>query len=135
MVAAEVRALAQHCSTAAKGIEVLISRSSGHIGGGVRLVSEVSAALDAMSGAIGDVAGLSERINAGAQDQAASARDISLTLAEIDRSTQSNTAMNEEVVTVIGSLAETARKMANLVQAFVLSRSAGSRPFRFSHAS
>lgn len=135
VVAAEVRALAQHCSTAAKGIEVLISRSSSHIEGGVRLVNEVSAALVAMSGAIGDVAGLSERINAGAQDQAASARDISLTLAEIDRSTQSNTAMNEEVVTVIGSLAETARKMANLVQAFELSRSAGARPFRFSHAS
>lgn len=122
VVASEVRALAQHCSTAAKGIEVLISRSSAQVEGGVRLVGEVSTALAAMSGAIGDVAGLSARINAGAQDQAASAREISSTLAEIDRTTQSNAAMNEEVVTVIVSLAETARKMASLVQAFELAK-------------
>ncbi len=122
VVASEVRELAQHCSTAARTIETLISRSSEHVDRGVRLVGEVNAALTAMSGAIERVGDLSERINAGAQDQAKNARDISSTLAKVDQTTQRNAAMNEEVVAVTASLAETARKMATLVQAFELSQ-------------
>lgn len=121
VVASEVRALAQRCADSANEIEVLISKSSEQVSSGVKLVGDVSDALETMSASILSVADLTNKISEGAQEQSSSAEEISTTLGAIDRDTQQNAAMNEEVVAVAASVAQTAKYMATLVQAFHLS--------------
>ncbi|MEM9709698.1 MAG: methyl-accepting chemotaxis protein [Pseudomonadota bacterium] len=128
VVASEVRALALRCSDAAKEIEGLISQSTDRVSSGVRLVGEVSEALATMSTSINGIADLTTNISSGAESQSASAQEISVTLSEIDRATQQNAAMNEEVVAVAASLSETASDLMGHVGAFRTNSTDGIAP-------
>lgn len=124
VVASEVRGLASRASTAAQEIETLIQQSTEQVSSGVKLVNDVSEALAEMSASITSVSELTDTITKGAKEQSTSAHEISTTLLEIDRSTQQNAAMNEEVVAVCATLSDMAKRMAGLVEAFEYSSKA-----------
>ncbi len=121
VVASEVRALAQRCSDAAQEIDGMINESAKHVADGVTLVGEVSEALDQMSESIVQISSLTQDISTGAGEQSVGAQEISRSLHGIDKATQQNAAMNEEVAAVAASLSATADRMVDLVKRFSVS--------------
>ena len=122
VVASEVRELAQRCSVAAQEIDAMISQSSQHVADGVTLVNEVSTALSEMSQSISLIVDITKDITVGAGEQSSGAQEISKNLTDIDRATQENAAMNEEVVAVATSVSETADDMSNIVNRFEVAK-------------
>jgi len=123
VVASEVRALAQRCAEAAREIETLISSSRTQVSSGVEQVTSLSEALSAMSEGITQINDLADNISSGSNEQSSGAEEISRSLQEIEQSTQNNAAMNEEVVAVAASLAQSANEMSKLVSRFNISSS------------
>ncbi|MEO9827483.1 MAG: methyl-accepting chemotaxis protein [Paracoccaceae bacterium] len=127
VVASEVRELAQRCSDAAQEIDAMISLSAQHVADGVLLVNEVSTALVEMSGSITQIVDLTQDISVGAGQQSIGAQEISKNLTDIDRATQENAAMNEEIVAVAASVSDTAEHMLSIVNRFNYTQASGSR--------
>lgn len=118
VVASEVRALAQRSADAAKEIKTLIAASTLEVEKGVRLVGATG---DSLSGMIGDV----ERISALVSTIAASAKEQSNALAEVnsainqmDQVTQQNAAMVEQSTAASHSLSQEAGQLSHLVEKF-----------------
>jgi methyl-accepting chemotaxis protein len=96
VVAAEVRALAQRSSEAAREIGTLITASSGHVTRGVGLVRRAGEALDTIFKSISGIADPVAAIATSAEDQATSLQDINAAMQQLDQVTQQNAAMFEE---------------------------------------
>ena len=73
-----------------------------------------------MSRFIAEIAEFTGSITKSAKDQSVGADEISSSLLSIDRATQQNAAMNEEVLAVVNILTEMAGKMMNVVKGFTL---------------
>ncbi len=123
VVAAEVRALAQRSTAAAKEVATLISRSTNEVKVGSDLVTATGQALDRIVGQVslidGGIADLAKR----ALDQASMIKQVNTAISEVDQTTQQNAAIAEETTAACRSMAEESRQLATLVGQFELAGS------------
>ncbi|MCO8146807.1 methyl-accepting chemotaxis protein [Rhodovulum tesquicola] len=120
VVASEVRALAQRSSEAAKEIKALIDTSSEQVTTGVALVDNTGDALSAIVARVGNIAELIGEIATGASEQSVGLGEVNTGVAELDRVTQQNAAMVEEVTAVSITLKQEADALQSHVARFRL---------------
>ncbi|MBL3562996.1 methyl-accepting chemotaxis protein [Rhodovulum sulfidophilum] len=120
VVASEVRALAQRSSEAAKEIKTLISKSSEQVESGVALVNRAGDALTDIVDRVGNIAELISGIASGAQGQSAGLGEINVGMSELDKVTQQNAAMVEEVTAAATTLKQEAQSLQTQVARFQL---------------
>lgn len=119
VVASEVRALAQRSADAAREIKDLIANSSREVGEGVRLVREAGSTLRAITDQMDEINAMMEVVQAGASEQDLALRSIDQTSKQIERITQSNSAVAEQVDSAsrasVGSIAEVVQQLGRFV--------------------
>jgi methyl-accepting chemotaxis protein len=118
VVAAEVRSLAQRSSQAAKDIKALITSSAGEVEDGVELVNTAGTALTEIVAAIAAVADTVSGIASASAEQADGLAQINKALAQMDETTQQNSALVEENAATAQMLDRQARAMDERVGFF-----------------
>ena len=118
VVAAEVRALAQRSSEAAKDINLLITGSAAQVADGVALVQETGGVLGRIMGRVGDINDVIGEIAASAELQAQNIQQVNSAVSEMDRVTQQNAAMVEQTTAATRDLANEAGQLSALVKTF-----------------
>ncbi|MCJ9744385.1 methyl-accepting chemotaxis protein [Neorhizobium sp. SHOUNA12A] len=118
VVAQEVRELAQRSAAAAKEIKDQISRSSGQVQNGVRLVGEAGEALKRISNQVKAASDIVGKIAHSASEQDTTLRSISSSLNQLDAATQHNAAMAEETTASAEALAADTDELLNLISSF-----------------
>ncbi|MCW3780113.1 methyl-accepting chemotaxis protein [Defluviimonas sp. CAU 1641] len=93
VVAAEVRALAQRSSEAAREIDKLISASSAQVKRGVGLVAETGRALKDIVASVSSISARVSEIAVSSQEQSAGLAEINVAVNQIDQVTQQNAAL------------------------------------------
>lgn len=121
VVAQEVRELAQRSAAAAKEIKDQISRSSGQVEHGVRLVGEAGEALKRISDQIKAANDIVGKIAHSASEQDTTLRSISSSLNQLDAATQHNAAMAEETTASAEALAVDTEELLSLIRNFRVS--------------
>nr|CAD6614107.1 chemotaxis protein [Rhizobium sp. Khangiran2] len=118
VVAQEVRELAQRSAAAAKEIKDQISRSSGEVQNGVRLVGEAGEALKRISDQVKAASDVVSKIAHSAAEQDTTLRSISSSLNQLDAATQHNAAMAEETTASAEALAVDTEELLALIRTF-----------------
>ena len=118
VVAQEVRELAQRSAAAAKEIKDQISRSSGEVQNGVRLVGEAGDALKRISEQVMAASDVVSKIAHSAAEQDTTLRSISSSLNQLDAATQHNAAMAEETTASAEALAVDTEELLTLIRTF-----------------
>jgi methyl-accepting chemotaxis protein len=118
VVAQEVRELAQRSAKAAKEIKTLINTSSLQVSGGVELVGRTGASLKDILIQVGSIHENVGAIVEASREQAASLREISQAVNQMDHATQKNAAMVEETTAASHSLANEAESLRGLLAQF-----------------
>jgi methyl-accepting chemotaxis protein len=118
VVAQEVRELAQRSAKAAKEIKGLISASSMHVETGVGLVSESGASLEGIVQQVVTISATVGEIAISARDQALSLREVAAAGDQMDRVTQQNAAMVEQMTAAAQGLRDETEHLARLIQGF-----------------
>ena len=121
VVAQEVRELAQRSAAAAKEIKDQISRSSGQVENGVRLVGEAGEALKRISDQVKAASDIVTKIAHSASEQDTTLRSISASLNQLDSATQHNAAMAEETTASAEALATDTEELLTLIRGFRIS--------------
>ncbi|CAN7621542.1 methyl-accepting chemotaxis protein [Pararhizobium sp. LjRoot238] len=134
VVAQEVRELAQRSAGAAKDIKALISRSSGEVQSGVKLVTATGEALTLIQGHVVKINEHVHSIATAAKEQSTGLSEVSTAVNEMDQVTQQNAAMVEESTAATNRLAEEASSLARLITRFRLD-GAASAPRAIGHGS
>ncbi|NDC58146.1 MAG: chemotaxis protein, partial [Alphaproteobacteria bacterium] len=98
--------LAQRSADAAKEIKTLISSSSEQVGAGVSLVNETGRALQDIVANVASIDALVVEIAHSVESQSASLAQVNTALNDMDRTTQQNAAMVEEVTAAARSLCD-----------------------------
>ncbi|KAF2990177.1 methyl-accepting chemotaxis protein [Methylocystis sp. MJC1] len=122
VVASEVRALAQRSAEAAKEIKTLISASSTEVAEGVELVGLAGTALQKIGAHVFNLERAVSDIAASAREQAASLTDVNSVVSQIDRNTQKNAQMAEEMTVASRALQEETSNLALTVRDFRLTQ-------------
>lgn len=116
VVASEVRALAQRSASAASEIKQLIRNSSLQVESGVGLVRSAGECLKLITDKVGEIDRLMEDVTASASDQARALTSIDNSAKSMERITQANAALSEEVTAatreVIRATDEVSRQLA-----------------------
>jgi len=120
VVAQEVRELAQRSAGAAKNIKALISRSSGEVQSGVKLVTATGEALGLIQGHVVKINEHVHSIATAAKEQSTGLSEVSTAVNQMDQVTQQNAAMVEESTAATSRLAEEASSLARLIARFKL---------------
>jgi len=120
VVAQEVRELAQRSAGAAKDIKALISRSSGEVQSGVKLVTATGEALTLIQGHVVKINEHVHSIATAAREQSTGLSEVSTAVNHMDQTTQQNAAMVEESTAATNRLAEEASNLARLIARFKL---------------
>ncbi|HDC4405453.1 TPA: chemoreceptor protein [Enterobacter cloacae] len=97
VVAEEVRNLAHRSAEAAKNIKTLIEVTSNNVTQGVTVVSEAEKNMREIVAGSGNVSRLMDEISSSTSEQDKGISQITLALSELERVTQSNVAMAEEL--------------------------------------
>ncbi|MFB0856182.1 methyl-accepting chemotaxis protein [Enterobacter cloacae] len=97
VVAEEVRNLAHRSAEAAKNIKTLIEVTSNNVTQGVTVVSEAEKNMHEIVAGSGNVSRLMDEISSSTSEQEKGISQITLALSELERVTQSNVAMAEEL--------------------------------------
>ncbi|MBK4590088.1 methyl-accepting chemotaxis protein [Enterobacter hormaechei] len=97
VVAGEVRSLAHRSAEAAKNIKSLIEVNSHNVTQGVNVVSEAEKNMHDIVTGSGNVSRLMDEISASTSEQEKGISQITLALSELERVTQSNVSMVEEL--------------------------------------
>ncbi|HID3219740.1 TPA: methyl-accepting chemotaxis protein [Enterobacter cloacae] len=97
VVAEEVRNLAHRSAEAAKNIKTLIDVTSNNVTHGVTVVSEAEKNMREIVAGSGNVSRLMDEISSSTSEQEKGISQITLALSELERVTQSNVAMAEEL--------------------------------------
>lgn len=125
VVANEVRALAQRSADAAKDIKALITASTEQVEGGVALVGETGALLQKIVARVGEINTLVADIARSTESQSVNLQQVNSAVGEMDRMTQQNAAMVEQSTAAARSLAEESRELSSLVGQFRISEARG----------
>jgi methyl-accepting chemotaxis protein len=124
VVAAEVRNLAKRCAESAREIKTLTTTSSGQVVDGAKLVDEVAEAIGDINSRVAEVDGLMNGIVAASVEQSSGIEQVGQTIAQMERVTQQNAAMVEEVLAATEALSRQTSRLAGVVGAFRLTGSA-----------
>lgn len=120
VVAAEVRNLAQRCTTAAKEIKVLITTSVAQVDQGSKLVAHAGATINDVVTAMGKVANIVGEISTASQEQSLGVAQIGEAVSQMDQTTQQNAALVEESAAAAQSLKYQAQQLVEAVAVFKL---------------
>ncbi len=123
VVASEVRALAQRSAQAAKEIKGLISTSTGQVDQGVRLVTRTGEALERIVAQVVEINTVIADIAASAQEQSTGLEQVNTAVNEMDRVTQKNAAMVEEMTAAPHGLAGESEELGQLVARYQIGQS------------
>lgn len=118
VVAAEVRALAQRTSEAVGDITSLISESSENVDRGASSVEKASKALENIAKGVIDISDRMGSIAGAVEEQATGVDGISHAVSELDRATQHNAAMCEEVTAACASLTDESQTLKSSIGRF-----------------
>ncbi|NEX45722.1 methyl-accepting chemotaxis protein [Pseudotabrizicola algicola] len=122
VVAAEVRALAQRSSDAAKEIKQLISHSELEVSTGAELVGQSGRAVEAIVSDVAAISGIMQEIARAAQDQSSSLAEINAGVAVLDKVTQQNAVMVEQSTAASTLLKQEADKLSHLLSGFTFNQ-------------
>ena len=120
VVAAEVRALAQRTTTAAKEIRTLVEHSDATIATGVRQSEQVAEIIARTVDHVGQVSQLVTGISGASREQLSGITQINEAVAQLDGLTQQNAAMVEQLAASAGASRERAQILADSVRVFTL---------------
>jgi methyl-accepting chemotaxis protein len=120
VVASEVRQLAQRSADSAREISTLIEESRRHVTGGVNLVDKTGSKLRRIFEDIGQVAHEVDGIVAGVSEQSIALADINSAIFNMERATQENATMAEELVKDSGTMTKAATGLTGELQFFQL---------------
>ncbi|MFL9858268.1 methyl-accepting chemotaxis protein [Paraburkholderia madseniana] len=118
VVASEVRTLAQRSAGAAKEIKALIEQSAGHVVAGAHLVTEAGATIDQVMRSVHQLTGIMGKIAHASTTQTAGIEQVNHAVAEMDKVTQQNAALVEQVSTAARSMASRASGLRDTVAIF-----------------
>jgi methyl-accepting chemotaxis protein len=120
VVAAEVRALAQRSSAAAKEIKGLIANSSTKVNAGSAEVNECGKALQEIVTSVKRVTDTVGEIAAASREQNTGIAQVNQAVTQMDQVTQANAAQTEEMSATAAALADQAKQLRKLVARFKL---------------
>ena len=120
VVAAEVRALAQRTSSAAKEIRELIEESRGRVDAGNVRADEARDRMDEAMTSVGRVTSVLEAISNSASEQSTGVAQVSEAVSQLDSITQQNAAMVEELSAAAASLNQQVEQVHNTIRVFRL---------------
>ncbi|RXR08766.1 methyl-accepting chemotaxis protein [Pseudoxanthomonas composti] len=115
VVAQEVRHLAQRCGVSAKEIRDLISNTAGQVNDGARLAEHAGSVMQEVVRAVLQVTATVEQIAAASEQQADGVQSASQALHAIDRQTQQDARLVEEIAGSARALEEQADALFSLV--------------------
>ena len=118
VVASEARSLAQRSAQAAKDIKDLIVNGSDQVKKGVDLVKSAGGSLNEIVTSIEGVAGIVSRIATASAEQATGIDQINRALAQLDETTQQNSALVEENAATAKTLEQQSSNMSERVAVF-----------------
>ena len=124
VVASEVRNLSKRCADSAREIKGLVAASSDQVTDGARLVDEVAEAIGDINSRVAEVDGLMNGIVAASVEQSSGIEQVGQTITQMERVTQQNAAMVEEVLAATEALSRQTSRLAAVVGAFRLHGSA-----------
>jgi len=125
VVAAEVRALAQRTTGAAREVKQIIGESAVQVETGNRLTGEARQTMDGALSAVRDASDVIETISHGAQEQLAGISQINEAVTQMDGITQRNAALVEQIAASALDLQAQAAAVAEAVQVFRLDAGTG----------
>lgn len=117
VVADEVRSLAQRSAQAAKDTAALIEESISKSNEGSQRLEHVAKVIRAITQSAAQVKTLVDEVNLGSQEQARGIEQISKSIAEMDRVTQSNAASAEESASASEQMSAQAEALQNIARA------------------
>jgi methyl-accepting chemotaxis protein-1 (serine sensor receptor) len=120
VVASEVRSLAGRSADAAKEIKTLISVSVERVEQGSTLVDKAGATMIEVVTAIRRVTNIMGEISAASSEQSAGVAQIGMAITEMDRFTQQNAALVEQMAAAASSLETQAQGLVESVSVFEL---------------
>ncbi|MBC7623798.1 MAG: MCP four helix bundle domain-containing protein [Aeromicrobium sp.] len=118
VVATEVRSLAARSAEAAKQIKRLIDESVGRIEKGTQQVDQAGTTMTDVVASIQRVTDLIAEITAASVEQSAGVVQVVESVTEMDRTTQHNAALVEQLAPPAGSLQDQAEELVQVVAAF-----------------
>src|SRR5439155_19135741 len=124
VVAGEVRNLAQRSAEAAKEIKALIGASVDKVDSGSRLVADAGKTMQEIVSSVQRVADIIGEITAASSEQSDGIGQVNQSVVQLDQMTQQNASLVEESAAAAESLKEQALRLAQVVGAFRLERSA-----------
>ena len=119
VVAAEVRALAQRSSEAAREINELIETSEKRVAEGVLLVGDTEKSLDEIASTVSEISGFMDQISIASSQQTAAFNEISTAVSDLDGATQKNVAMSADTDVACSELTQLAERLAVAMDQFV----------------
>ncbi len=125
VVASEVRALAGRSADAAKEIKSLISDSVERVEQGTSLVDKAGTTMTEVVNAIKRVTDIVGEISKASNEQAAGVAAVGEAVTQMDRVTQQNSALVEQIAAAASGLRRQAGDLVKLVDVFRVSDSAG----------
>jgi methyl-accepting chemotaxis protein len=120
VVAAEVRTLSRRCAESAREIRALIDNSTERVADGTKRVDEVSEAIGDINSRVSEVGELMNRIVQASAEQSSGIEQVGQTISQMERVTQQNAAMVEEIMAATESLTQQTARLGSLVGAFRL---------------
>jgi methyl-accepting chemotaxis protein len=118
VVAAEVRALAQRSTAAAREIKTLISASVEKVESGTGVAMAAGTAMGEIVASARRINGLLSQIAMGSREQSQGIGQVGTSVQELDRATQQNAAMVEQTAAAASSLRDQAHGLADEVARF-----------------
>ncbi len=128
VVAGEVRSLAHRSSEAARNIKQLIDRTTDKMGEGSRLVSQAGQSMADIISTITHVRDLMDEVTNATEEQQRGIEQINQAIAELDRVTQSNASMVEELAVSADAMTEQVTALTGSTRVFTLARQVNPQP-------
>lgn len=121
VVASEVRSLAQRTSSAAKEINLLISKSVENVTSGNKLVDTAGLTMEEIVKAVNRVTEIMAEIASASMEQSNGIEQVNQAIIQMDKVTQQNTQLVEEAATAAKSMEQQTENLEILVSTFKLS--------------
>jgi methyl-accepting chemotaxis protein len=120
VVASEVRSLAGRSAEAAKQIKTLITTSVERVEQGTELVDQAGETMTELVGAIRQVTQIMGEISAASKEQSLGVSQVGEAVSQMDKTTQQNAALVEEMAAAASSLKSQAQELVQTVAVFKL---------------
>ena len=120
VVASEVRGLAQRSSESATNIRGLIERSGEQVHVGSTKIQQTVESLNSVVEAVLQITSQTSKISEGAQEQSLGISALNQRVAELDTTTQQNSAIFEETAAACASLQNSSRTLQDLTKHFTV---------------